>query len=57
MKASESYNSLAASFENVFDEINQVVAYPFIDIEGQRYKIILYNCCDYKVSSACCIQL
>ena len=37
MKASESYNILAESFENVFDEINQVVANPVIDIEGQQF--------------------
>ena len=57
MKASESYNILAESFENVFDEINQVVANPVIDIEGQQYKIILYNCYDYKGSLACCMQI
>ena len=50
MKADESYVNLAENFTHVFDEINELVKNPIVTIDHQQYKVILYLCCDYKVS-------
>jgi len=50
MKADENYNNLVQSLAHVFDEINELVKNPTITIDHQQYKVILYLCCDYKVS-------
>ena len=50
MKAKENYENLAKSFAQVFDEINELVKNPSVTIDHRQYKVILYLCCDYKVS-------
>ena len=49
MKAEESYENLAKSFQNVFAEINNMVDDPTLTIDQENYKVIFYFCSDYKV--------
>ena len=48
MKAEESYENLAESFQNVFAEINNMVDDPTLTIDQENYKVIFYFCSDYR---------
>jgi len=49
MKAEESYDTIAESFKDAFDDINELVANPFVTIDDEQYEVMLYFSCDYKV--------
>jgi len=50
IRAEESYEKLAESFKIIFGQINNMVKNSCITIFEESYNVILYLCCDYKVS-------
>lgn len=56
IRASESYENLSTGFKDVFRELNELVADPFITINEEAFKLKFYICCDYKVHIYSCIK-
>ena len=48
IKAEEKYENLKEGFANCFNEINQLIESPGIQINGVDYELIFYLCSDYK---------
>ena len=49
IKAEENYENLKKEFMNCFDQINQLIENPEIEIKAVDYKLIFYLCSDYKI--------
>ena len=49
IRAAENYHNLSEGFADVFAEINELIENPEVTINEEKYTIIFYLCCDYKV--------
>ena len=47
----EDYENIAVGFEECFQQINNFINNPVLEIEGIIYKLQFFMCCDYKASS------
>jgi len=50
LKAPETYENISTGFNNVFQELNQLIAVPQLTVNDEVYKLKFYISCDYKVS-------
>ena len=50
VKVREDYEGLAEGYEKCFESINEILEKPEIMIEGTKYTLEFFLCCDYKVS-------
>ena len=49
IKAKENYENILTGFQQSFAEINELIKNPEITVEGRKYNLLFFLCCDYKV--------
>ena len=51
IKVKENYDGIAEGHEECFNSINEMLKTPEVVVEGKKYDLEFFLCCDYKVSS------
>ena len=49
MKCSEKYEIISESFRDSFDQMNELIVEPVLQIGAETFNFEIFLCCDYKV--------